>query len=190
MFPSNPQGHLKLSTPRAPSPTTQTAPGSVSESATGAVFPPKRFPSARGARRAKYSPAAASRGPRPGAAAVDAWCRLALRLKSCAPSPASRASPLRGAGLRTPGTQRGASLPESESSAVQRGPGGRAGKGEGGRCLSGPRAPLLRGGLEGACGLQRHPGLRRPGIAVSAGAPAGRRRRLLGFGAGFPRKAA
>lgn len=133
---------------------------SASESATDAVFPPKRVPRALGARRAGHSPAAASQGPRRRAAAAGAWCRLARRLTSCAPSPASRASPLRGAGLRTPGTPRGAFLPESERSAAPRGPGARAGKGEGGLAggASGaPRAPLLVGGRKRARCAARDP---------------------------------
>lgn len=155
--------------------------------------PPMRFSRrnaflARDARRAGHSPAAASRGPRRGAAAAGAWCRLARRLTSCAPSPASRASPLRGAGLRTPGTPRGAFLPESERSAAPRGPGGRAGKGKGEGGLAGgasgaPRAPLLGGGLKKSlrgrsrparcAGLQGRPGLRRSGVGVSAGGARG-----------------
>lgn len=155
--------------------------------------PPMRFSRrnafpARDARRAGLSPAAASRGPRRGAAAAGAWCRLARRLRSCAPSPASRASPLRGAGLRTPGTPRGAFLPESERSAAPRGPGGRAGKGKGEGGLAGgasgdPLAALLGGGLKKSVwgrsrparcvGLQGRPGLRRSGVGVRAGGARG-----------------
>ena len=142
----------------------------------------------RGARRAGHSPAAASRGPRRGAAAAGAWCRLARRLTSCAPSPASRASPLRGAGLRTPGTPSGASLLESERSAAPRraGPVGGLGRGvgEGGRCFWGPARPSLEGAGRGAwgaarapaccAGFQRRPGLPRPGVRVSAAGARGR----------------
>lgn len=175
--------------PPSPGPTSQAAPGSASESATGAIFPPKRGPGAWGSGRAAgraHSPAAASQGPRRGAAAAGAWCRLARRLTSCAPSPASRASPLRGAGLRTPGTPRGTSLPESQRSAALRGAGRVGGRGRGragGRCFWGPGAPLLGGGrkrrVRGArapvccAGFQRRQRIWPPQVGASAGGARG-----------------
>lgn len=174
-----------------------TAPGSASELGTGGVFPPKPVPSAWGARRAGHSPAAASRGPPRGAAAAGAWCRVARRLTSCAPSPASRASPLRGAGLRTPGTQRGASLPESERSAAPAGwvGGKRGGRGDTREVLRGPpRAPPSTGPAKERAGRSSSGTMRGAPAAAGGscvlGSPAGQRLRLGRFSAGFPREAA
>lgn len=158
----------------------QAAPDSASESAAGAVFPPKRGPGAWGVGRAAgraltscSKPGTTTRGSGRRRMVPAGAASHELRALACL----SRISTSRG---RTEDARDSARrFPpgiRAQRRATPRGSGGRAGKGvgEGGReMLLGPRAPLLGGGRKRSVGGSSSSGVLR-GVPAAPGAPASR----------------